>query len=155
MDGWPETASGCQLSGPGARRRSRSFHCTMQKRGLYFSKLIACQGEPLMTQHPGADPPLPFLPALSSPPACTLHPSPIPLLITSSLQLDQLRPICSEDLKTILILDLIMVKTILVFALVVFDSILILNLVMPKINSISVVWCGVILKILCKFQSIV
>ena len=39
-------------------------------------------------------------------------------------------------------------------ALVVFDSILILNLVMPKINSISVVWCGVILKILCKFQSI-
>ena len=46
-------------------------------------------------------------------------------------------------------------ETILVFALVVFDSILILNLVMPKINSISVVWCGVILKILCKFQSIV
>ena len=48
-----------------------------------------------------------------------------------------------------------MVDTILIFALVVFDSILILNLVMPKINSIPVVWCGVILTILCKFQSIV
>ena len=46
-----------------------------------------------------------------------------------------------------------MVNTILVFSLVAFDSSLILNLVMPKI--ILFPWCGVILKVLWKFQSIV
>ena len=40
----------------------------------------------------------PFLPVLPSPPSRTLRPSPIPLLITSSLQLEQLRSICINDL---------------------------------------------------------
>ena len=96
----------------------------------------------------------PFLPVLPSPPACTLWPSSIPLPITSSLQLEQLRSICIKDLKICLILNLIMVKAILVFAIVVFDSVLILSLVMPKNYSISVVYSFLlILQILCKFQS--
>ena len=46
-----------------------------------------------------------------------------------------------------------MVETILVFDHVVFDSILILNLVMPKINSISMVNSFLlILQILYKFM---
>ena len=78
------------------------------------------------------------------------------MLIIYSLQLEQLRPICIEDLQTILILDLIMVKTVLVFALVVFDSILILNLVMQKIISITVVYSFLLIfQNLCKFWSIV